>query len=326
MKRALPLTLLALGAILTGCGDSEVELASVDGEPITLQEFNDYLSTKRTVRAVIQGQIVEVQVAETLGFQALQELTTRKLVLHMAADEGISLSKKVVDDEIDFRKALNPSYLTNMRALGYSMGQIKDEIRFSLAEELLLTRGITVTMAEVDQKIIDSPQLFETPASADVYQVFVLTQEQKDEVDAALNAAEGFKTVATRLNKATEGSRIQLQLNRLTDPIKSIIEDAPIAATTEWVETAGGFKRFYVEQRTEATMMDMTPERKESIRRQMALAYGRQANDLSAELAKRLKSSDVVVSSDHEMLKSTWEKFEDRIEESLESSPDTSTG
>lgn len=304
--------------VLVGCG-GESELATVDGETITIEEFNEYLASKRTVRARIQGQVVEVQVDATLGFQALQELTTRKLVLHMAADEGVKLGKKEIDAEIKFRTALNPNYVGNLRDLGYTMGQIKDEVRYSLAEEGLLTRGIKVGDAELEKWIKDHPEQLEQPAVAEVYQVFVLTQAAKDEVDQALNSAQAFKSVANRFNQAPEGHHLNLTINRLTEPIKSIIEDAPIAATTEWVETAGGHKRFYVEKRTEATKIVMTSDLKESIRRQIALSYGRQANDLSVELVKRLKSSDVVISGDYEMLKATWDEFEDRIEDALKS-------
>lgn len=301
---------------LAGCS-SKADLAMVENDAITIDEFNEYLATKRTIRAVIQGQVIEVQVSETLGFQALQELTTRRLVLHMAADEGMKPTTKDVSEEIKFRTALNPSYIDNLRFLGYSMGQIKKEVAYSLAEERLLTRGITVDDAELDKWINDNPQQLENPAVAEVYQVFVLSEQAKDEVDAALGSAQSFKSVANRFNKAPQGYHINMALKGLAEPIKSIIENAPIASKTEWVETAGGFVRYYVEQRTEATKIELTNDLRESIRRQIALSYGRQANDLSVELVKRLKSADITVSDDYEMLSNTWDRFEDRIEDAL---------
>ena len=193
------------------------------------------------------------------------------------------------------------------------MGQIRREVAYQLAEERLLTRGIEVDMSEVDDVIRNQPEQFMEQAVAVVYQVFVLSQERKDLVDAELAAAQNFRVVAARYNQAPEGERVRLRIDGLSEAVRSVILDAPIGRTTDWVATAGGFKRFSVESRTEATMPEMTDARKKLIQRQIALAYGRRANDLPRQVADKLRSSEVKVSADELILSDLWKRFEDRL-------------
>jgi len=305
---------------LAGCG-GEAEIASVDNDPISMDEYYQLLATKRTVRVVVQGQVVEVQVAETLGFQVLQELATQKIVMHMAADAGLAPTTDDVEAQIDFNTKINPRYLDTLRDLGYSMAQIRREVAFQLAEERLLTRGIKVKMEEVEKLIREEPEQFMQPAIVDFYQVFVLSQERMDQVDAELAAAQPFKVVAAMYNQAPEGERVTLRLDSLPASVRETLENAPIGRTTDWVATAGGFKRYLIQSRTEATMPEMTDTRKELIRRQLALAYGRRANDLPRHVALKLRSSEVRVSDDEPTLKGLWDRFEDRLDTAMETSP-----
>ena len=323
MTQRLSLCLFAGTALLAlaGCGNAgKAAVVTVDGEAVDKDEFNQYIATKRTVRVVIQGQVVEVPVAETLGFQALQELATQKIVLHMAADEGLMPTDKEIEEEIEFKKALSPSFLNDLKAAGYTMGQIKREVAYSLCEERLLTRGITVGAEEVDQMIKENPDQFIEPATVDVYQILALSDQRKQMVDQELRTSQSFKAVAAKLNQDPSGERKQFPVNQLRDPVKSLIENAPPGFVTDWLPSGTGFVKFYVEGRTEAKPMDMTPERKEYLRRQIALSYGRQANDLPQQVSKSLRGSDVLVSEDEAVLKEMWKRFEDRLDKVSEDS------
>jgi parvulin-like peptidyl-prolyl isomerase len=301
---------------LTGCsgsGDSSA-VVTVDGEDVTKEQFNQYISTKRTVRVVVQGQVVEVPVAETLGFQAMQELATQKVVMHMAADEGLMPTADEVEAEIEFKKAITPSFLNDLKAAGYTMGQIRREVTYSLCEERLLTRGIKVDMAEVDKMIKENPAQFMEPATLDVYQILVLSEQRKAMVDQELRTSQSFKAVAAKLNQDPSGERKQLPVAQLRDPFKTIFADARPGFVTDWIPSGTGFVKMYLEGRTEAKPIEMTPEKKEYLRRQIAMSYGRQANDLPKKVADRLRSSDVMVSENEAVLKEMWKRFEDRLE------------
>jgi hypothetical protein len=307
---ALPLSLL----VLAGCGSGGDEVVNVDGEKITMEEFNQYLQTKRSVRAVVQGQVVEVPVAETLAFQALQELATQKLVMQMAADEGLMPTEAEVEAEIEFKKKINPSFLTELKAVGYSMGQIRREVLYSLCEERLLTRGIEVKKDEVDKIIKENPEQFIEPASVNVYEILALSEAKKAEVDAELRRSVPFKSVATKLTQNPQGPRKSFAVARLQGSLKTALESAPVNHTTDWLQAGNGWVKYFVDSRTEAKPMDMTAERRELLRRQIALTYGRQANDLPKQVTERLRSTDVRVSDDEMILKDMWKRFRDRLD------------
>lgn len=320
MRPRLPLSIAAGAALLAlaGCGGNKDTIVTVDGEQVSNEEFNQYLQTKRTVRAVVQGQVVEVPVSETLAFQALQELATQKLVLHMAADEGLLPTEQEIEDEIAFKKAINPQFLDELKAAGYSMGQIRREIAFALAEERLLTRGIEVKMEEVEKVIKENPQQFTEPATVAVYQILALSEAKKNEVDAELRLSQPFKSVATKHTQDPQGPRKQYVVARLQDPLKGALATASVGDVTDWIQVGNGFVKYFVEARTEEKPMDMTKERKELLRRQLAMNYGRQANDLSKQIAERLRSSDVRVSEDEVILADMWKRFEDRLDKTAE--------
>ncbi len=317
-SRLFACSFAALALIATfGC-KGETDVVTVNGEPVTMDEFNQYISTKRTVRVVVQGQVVEVPVAETLGFQALQELATQRIVMHMAADEGLLPTDAEVEEEMKFRTALNQSYIKELTAAGYTLGQIRQEVKYSLSEERLLTRGISVEMAEVEELIKNNPDQFMEQAMIDVYQIFALSEDRKKLVDTELRSSQSFKAVAAKYNQDPSGERRQLPVDGLQEPLKSLLGPAKPGTVTDWVQTGSGWRRFYVEARTEKKAMDLSPERKEYIRRQLALSYGRQANDLARKVADRLRSSDVAVSEDEAILKDMWKRFEDRLEKTAD--------
>ena len=312
----IPVLVTATALVLVGCGGSK-NIVTVDGEAINIEDFNQYLSTKSTVRIMTQnGQPADAQVAETLGFQALQDLATRKIVMHMAADEGLAASEKDVEDEIKFKTALSPNYLTSLKNSGYTMGQIRQEVAYSLAQERLLTRGITVQMSEVDRIIKENPAQFMDPATITIAQIFVTSQDQKARVDAELKSSQPFKAVAAKYNKDPQGDELTLPIasSAISDDLRKIFEATPLGSSTDWIPFGTGFKKFYIEGRTEAKPIDMTPERKQYILRQIALNYGRQANDLFDRVLERLRSSDVIVSEDAQVLKDMWKRFEDRLD------------
>lgn len=319
--RHLTVAVAALALIAaSGCGGGNEGKAvvTVDGEAVTNEEFHQYLTTKRTVRVVVQNQIVEVPVAETLAFQALQELATQKLILHMAADEGLLPTEKEVEAEIEFKKKINPNYLSDLKAAGYSMGQIRREVMYSLSEERLLTRGIKVESSEIDKMIKDNPEQFIEPATVGVYEVMVMSEARKAQVDQELAASQPFKTVATKHTQNPNGPRQQYAVARLQEPLKTALEGKPVGFVTDWISVGNGFVRYFIDSRTEEKAMDMTPEKREMLRRQVALSYGRQANDLAEQVTQKLRGSDVRISEDEATLKDMWKRFKDRLEKRAE--------
>ncbi|MFQ3669775.1 MAG: SurA N-terminal domain-containing protein, partial [Fimbriimonadaceae bacterium] len=86
MKSSIYVALTAAAAItVAGCGGkSEDVVAVVNGERITTSQFYDYLERKPTVRVQTDNGPVELPVADTIAFQAIQDLIARRLILQLA--------------------------------------------------------------------------------------------------------------------------------------------------------------------------------------------------------------------------------------------------
>lgn len=303
---------IGAAAFLGGCGKSSGgSLATVNGDPITMDEFVEYLKTKDRVRVVANnGQVAEARVADTLAFQALQDLVTRKVVHQLAVDEGVAADAKAVREEIEFRKQLNPNFVPQYTAAGFTLDRIKDQIQVDLDTERLLTKGITVSDAELDALIKDN-RLDVTPATADLSWVFVRTQAKRDEVDNELKSGQSFSTVARRLSDASsasdQGARYPIRIvAQMPANLQTAVKATQEGQATDWIKGDGGYGKFYVEKKVGEKKEVLSKAKREYFRRELAKSQGAKAKDIGKRLADYLFGSKVLV--EPKDLKSIWDK------------------
>lgn len=309
--------LLAMGCQGGGGGGQK---ATVDGDAITTEEFMSYLESKPTVRVNVQGQVVEVPVADTLGFQALQDLVGKKVMMSLAKEAGVAPSDKDIEEEIKFRQEISPNFVQNLQKQGFTTAQIRREVMYSLAQERLLTKGITIPMAEVEKFIKDNPQQFIEPASAVIDIIFV-PDADKAKADAEFAKGSAFDAVKLRYDKtepelrslvdATMANGQGVPLSDMKPEFSSAIEKTAAGQMTGWVKSEKGSTRFKVISKKAKKNMEMTKERKEYLQRQMAMQRGSAASDLQDKIANKLKAANIDVKD--EAMKEIWKNFMDRI-------------
>ncbi len=318
-------------SVLAGCSKESGSLASVAGDPITMQEFNEYLESKPTVRVIVNnGQIAEVPVAETLAFQAMQDLVTRKIVLQLAADEGVRPKGKEVDAEIAFKTELQPAFVKQLQARGMSMDSIRGQVELDLAQERLLTKGITVTDEEVEKYIKDNPKQFVEPATANMTWILVNSAAQRDAAQKELDLGKAFKAVAKEKSTApnamqTEGAFQVQQVSQMAPELQTAVNKTAPGKMTDWIASGTGFAKFLINSKTAEKPLEMTSARKTWLKRQIALQRGRQATDLVNRVADKLRDSKIEVQE--RTLKDLWAKFEERLKAQAKDAklPTTST-
>ena len=327
MKRSIFLTLAVLVVVsiiavvvFAGCRGGTPKIATVQGAAISREAFIQHMKTKAIVRVVLSnGQVVELPLADTMAFQAIQDLITQQILLQMAEDAGLLPDEDEIEAEIEFRKRLNQNFVNNLRSRGYTQTQIRREVSVDLARERLLTRGIVVTMEEIETMIVEQPEQFMEPATIDMYYILVTSEEGKRNVDVALASAQKFKDVAAKLSEAQNAARTQgrfpeRRLGRLSPAVRELVEATPINGITEWLQLDQNWAMFLIEGRTDATPIDMTDDLKESVRRQIALERGRLANDLTAEVGRRLKDAEVEIPDDEKSIKSAFARFQEQLQ------------
>ncbi|MBI5707484.1 MAG: SurA N-terminal domain-containing protein [Armatimonadetes bacterium] len=327
---------LASVALIAGCGGKGAAggtLANVNGDAISMDDFLNYLKTKDTVRVMTNQGVQQARVAESLGYQALQELVLRKVVVQLSKKEGVYPDDAKVAAEIEFRKKLDPQFVTKATSTGLTLDRIKEQLRVELASEGLLTKGVTVSDAELDQ-LIQTNKLDVTPAMADLVWVFVLTDTKKKQVDTELLSGQSFTSVARRLSDARDkeetGARFgERVIARMPKPVQDAIAKVAEGGTTAWIAGDGGWAKFYVEKKSADKKEALSPEKRTYFKRELAKSKGAKAKDLDARLADFLLSSDVKV--EPKDLQSVWEKAIERAKKDRKvsapgTSPDTGTG
>ncbi|MBS1723553.1 MAG: SurA N-terminal domain-containing protein [Armatimonadetes bacterium] len=336
IKTIFPLAIVPVLLSLAGCqkggGSSEI-LATVGGEPITVDQFNNYLGVKGSARVVLQGQVVELPVSDTLAFQAMQDLVSRTILTQMAKEGGVLPSKEDVDKELKFQEELDPNFMNNYQRRGMTVGQIRDEIRFSLIQEGLITKGIKVSDEEVDAWLKRNPEASVKPAAVELSWILATTDVKKTQADQALKAGQKFEEVAVKFSQAPNAAimkgkylpdRGPLPINQMTPNLRTPIETTPEGGDTPWIKFTEGWAKFHVDKKTAAEPIKLTDARKESVRRNLAIQRGNKANDLRKTLIEKLRTSEVVVR--RESLKEAWKNFSTLLQKQAEQAAEQASG
>ena len=303
---------------LAGCNNQKsAVLATVNGEPVTMEQYYAYLEAKPEVEAVLEnGQVAPVRVNDTLGFQALKDLIRQRIIIQLAKDQGLMPNDKEINDEVEFQRSRDNQFVVNLRNKGLTLGQIKESLAVDLAREKLLTKDIKVELADVDKYITDNPKLFTRPAGIEAKWIFVKSESKMRAADNELKAGSSFATVARRISEAAnaaqnQGYFPQTNLDILPPLLKDPLSKVQVGRETEWIKLSDGWAKFLVEKRTASEPIKPTGPEKEWLRRQLAMQRGIQANDLDRRLLEKLKKSDINVS--YKELENPWKNAFDQI-------------
>lgn len=309
---------LALGAF--GCGKKEAadtSIVTVNGEAISTKEYMDLLDHKSTVLVSTPQGPQLAQTVNPVGFQALQDLVNRKLLLQVAKEQNVLPTNADVDKELNFRTEQQGDYVTLMtQEAGLTLEQLKNDILFDLARERLITKGIVVSPTEVDTFIKENPQQFMEPAKANILIVAVSDAKKKAQVDKALASGTAFQNVATSYSeiqnaRETNGQFPITVVDQMPPQLKTLVEKTPALKASDWTTAGPTSFKIYVQSKTPAKKMDMTPARKDVLRRQLAMQRGQLANDLTKRTLDKLKTSKIEVSSGY--LNKLWGKYMDTV-------------
>jgi hypothetical protein len=327
---------LALGALIfasvAGCqgGGGGGDVAKVDTETITAEEFASYLKTKPTVRVNVDGQVAELPVANSLAFQAMQDLVGKKIVISLAKEAKVAPTDAEVETEIKFRNELTPGYLQQLKDQGLSTAQIRREVYYSLAQERLITKGVAkIPMAEVEDYIKKNPERFIEPASVVMDLIYVPDQKARDTAEADFKKGASFETVKQRYDKAPADFRrafdasVQtntgMPLERLSAEFKAAVAKTSPGSVSAWIPANPGFAKLKVVKKNAKKDIKITEERKQWLQRQMMIERGGKGSDLQQKIAKKMRESNIQVTE--ESVKDQWPKFMEQLKKQGAATP-----
>ena len=281
----------------SGGGDT---LASFNGERISKDDYYQYMERLSRVRVTTNQGVVPAPVAGgTIGFQALDDMVRRQALLAVAKDEGVSPTDAQIKGELDYQSGKSPDFLKRLTSQGLTIDTIRDELRIQLAEENIVTKGITVGDAEVDRYIKAKPQEFREPKRVALRWIAVKGAEKKKQVDDALATNASFESVAVQYSDAPNARATQARFSTdvydaFSPALKKLVDATNEGRATGWVQDPGGQElKFFVERKAPARNIDITPIIKQTVKRQIALARGQRGSDLQRKLQAKILSAKI---------------------------------
>lgn len=292
-------------SLLAGCGGAKGDsIAVVNGEAITMTEFNQYMALKPDIRVQTQNGAATLPVDGTIGFQTLQDLVAQKLTVQLAKDRGIYPTDAQISQEIEFQKKLKPNFLVALNLRGLTLEMIRKSLALDLIQEKLLTQDIKVGKEDVDKYIKANPKEFVEPERVDLQWILVRDPKIQQAVDRELSAGMSFTQVAL---KHSEDPNIQKTQGRVLDErtgqmpavaglpseIRDRVNKSREGQVTEWVRLLDGYAKFFVKKKIASRSVVMDETKREYLRRLLAKQQGQQARDLNKDILRKLKDSKI---------------------------------
>jgi parvulin-like peptidyl-prolyl isomerase len=318
-------------AALVGCGKGGGNIATVNGEPISKEQYYRYLEIKPSVRVVVdlptfryqqgQRQVNYVgTVASPLGLQALSDLVNRTLLLQEAKEAGVEPTAAQIDDELKYQqertKQQKGDLLKMLSTRGYKLDEIRRDIAVQLAQRNIITKGITVSAQEVDDFIKTNGERFTSPEQVLLQMIVVNTEANKQKVTQSLQSGQNFAAVAQQYTVAPNAAASQYHypmsvMDQFPKPLQDALVGKKEGQQTDWIKDGNNWVKFYVEKRVPAAKVPIDSMIKEEVKRALALDRGNKAIDLNKRLEQRLLNAKIEITDDK--MKEQWQTEIDKL-------------
>jgi foldase protein PrsA len=227
MRSRIPLlSLVALVAapalLLAGCGGgggalSAQDVATVDGQPITIADFNKELRLEQRMAKASkqsfpkQGTSAYAQRKQ----QIVQLLVEQKAYEIKARQAGIKVTDKQVQASLDsLRKSRyggsEKAFEKAMNNAGVTRAEVEDAARFSLLVDALkqkIDASVSVSPAEIKTYYEQHKSSFVQPESRQLAHILVKTKAQAESIYAQLEKGASFSALAKKYSTDTTSAK-----------------------------------------------------------------------------------------------------------------------
>ena len=216
------------------------------------------------------------------GSQVLRTLLLRKAVRLEADSHGIRITAEEMNAELDRLmegyEDESGFYEAMERQLGLSKQDVREDTEYRLLLEKIALRGVTVTDREVEAYIADHPEEFRPLTELRLSWILTETREQAEKVLELAEAGENFAALARTysIDEFSAESGGDLGFADEEDPFlnQAMLKAARSMNVGELggpVAADGGWAVFRLMER-KSTLATQGEERREAVRRQLALA------------------------------------------------------
>ncbi len=240
LQSALLVSSLAL--VLSGCskggssgGGGGDLIATVNGDRISKDDYITYLEHKMQVMVQTSQGPATAPVAAPLGFQALNDLVGQKLLIQMAKQENVLPTENDVNNELQFQTSIRADFVRALTDQGFTLSDIKNDLMVGLCRHNLLSKGVTITDAQVDAYIKENPQRFETPRTVDLSWIVLKNPADKDKVDSDLRSGQTFTVVSKRYSAVANPMFAQREYNKFNPTLQKIVDKLKEGQSSDWI-------------------------------------------------------------------------------------------
>ncbi|MBL8066827.1 MAG: peptidyl-prolyl cis-trans isomerase [Armatimonadetes bacterium] len=232
------------------------------------------------------------------GFLTLQAMVNEMLTLQLAADQGVTPSEAQITEEIDFRTKENPDYVKAFTMLGFTMADLRYDVKVQLAEFNVITKGINIADAQVTRYYEDNKARFTKPKRYALRVIAVNSADSKKQVDAALSSGKKFADVAAEMSidlttKYDGGYMGEIAEESLSGEVKSLVTGLKAGQTTPWIKAPTSEVKIYLEKVLPEEVVKLDDVLKRKIRNKLMVDRGGVKNDMAKLMDEARKKARV---------------------------------
>jgi foldase protein PrsA len=214
------------------------------------------------------------EMEERYGQVVLKDLIDQKVIEQLAKKYKIEISDQAIDHEL---RLIQTMYGTNDQITGSNEGKWKEQIRYSLLLEELLTKDVIVTDQEMKDYFEENKNLFDVPTSYHLSHIIVKTKKEAMEARKELEQGSSFSALAMERSieefSANQGGDIGFINEEEERYPPAYINQAKKLDKGEWsepIEVENGYAIIMLQQKLEGKKYSFS-QVKGQIRRQIAL-------------------------------------------------------
>ncbi|MGK9269119.1 peptidyl-prolyl cis-trans isomerase [Bacillus inaquosorum] len=239
-----------------GASPSGESIATIGGKSVTREEW-----------------LKEME--DQYGKSTLEDMINVRVVEQLAKKNDIKVSKSEIDREFLLIKAVNNSFYEDEHT---TEKEWKDQIRYNILLEELLTRDIDISNSEMKSFYNKNKELYQFDDSYRIRHIVVKDEEEAREVLKELEGGSSFEAVAAERSTDRYTSPYGGDLGFVTEASDKIpsayIEEAKTLNEDEWseepIKVSNGYAVIQLKEKLKARTFSYA-EVKDQIRRQIAM-------------------------------------------------------
>ncbi|PJH91243.1 peptidyl-prolyl cis-trans isomerase [Bacillus sp. SN1] len=215
------------------------------------------------------------EMEDQYGKSTLEDMINVRVVEQLAKKNDLKVSKSEIDREFLLIKAVNNSFYEDEHT---TEKEWKDQIRYNILLEELLTRDIDISNSETKSFYNKNKELYQFDDSYRIRHIVVKDEEEAREVLKELEGGSSFEAVAAERSTDRYTSPYGGDLGFVTEASDNIpsayIEEAKTLNEDEWseepIKVSNGYAVIQLKEKLKARTFSYA-EVKDQIRRQIAM-------------------------------------------------------